>query len=1397
MHCNARQCSRINDIMHYDKYVRDDVDENKRKRLKVFIEEKDKEDKDNEDVPDIKKGKINKHFYKNSTEMQKHSFGVHIGIESIADHTEAKKKFFGKKYVLEPHPISIDEYNDSKSDSEYTQIIKKTKVKRNIIEEESVVSKRKNIRKTMSDVKKKNKKFDDVEDSEFDSSLLETQSDEYNTQSVDMQFDEINVMNIMMEEKYREKNSGGGSIYCYSRMLVFFPMITTKKSHQFYLICFNMKTAEIDIIDNLNNDIEDISVRYGELPIYLIKALLLGTDDKIKITLDENPEDIDLKMILEKRLAFFKELNHHDDDNAMVVLDNGNDVPKEYVKDNEVSKEKDDVTEKEKDIENMFEIGGKNTVQEINKEKNVENVVDQDVDKPEDVEKESEFGNNELELNHRDDDNAMVVLDNDNDVPEESVKDNEVSKKKDDVTEKEKDVENMFEIGGKNTIQEFNKGKNVKKVVDQDVDKPEDVEKEKIGSMSREEELEQFKSKTVHVTIRQIQDMKDYLSDNLSKIKALLLDTVDKIKIALDKNPEDIDLKMILEKRLAFFKELNHHDDDNVMVVLDNGNDVSKESVKDNEVSKEKYDVTEKEKDVENMFEIGGKNKVQNYPYKFKWADMEILISEGSPVTRTDSQMETYKTISQDIRDQLNAEAKVVQIILTGIDNDIYSTVDACPNALNVQFLLQLQLEWQRFATLVKRSQELKTISYHKLYDILKQHQHEVNEIRAERLAQVANPLALVVQQQPVYHPQNHHTHYTQNSLTRSQQVVTKNRGKAIVNSLQLIYDQEPSMVAEDDETTKDKEIDKLMALISLSFKKIYKPTNNNLQTSSNTSRANQDNSLRINKSAGYENQRIGNVAGARETVCSTMVQKSRIQCYNCKEFGHVARECHKLKRAKDVVYHREKMILNWERIICTWQNFKRFLQTLLILDPSLMMNHCKREEIDQNDDDNDLANECELLASLIEKLKCEIDENKNHNKILETSNKVLIEKLKGEIEDFKNKNKSLESSNNRFKEANNKLFETKNLLYTDFKKSEAKLARRNSMEYASKMEIECAQKEAQIKLYKTREDKELDKVIPLENKVKVLDNIVYKTGQSIQTMNMLNNKSPEPDKVIRLEKESRSKLCDLIRPFDYDKLNNLYDLFVPQHEKSPEQRYFLERSRLSHTSVNNGKSKESFNKQATLLEKPMDESIPLDKKCQSSIEIFKVKTYVNTIFNGVELCKEKSLTEHILFLNEIDRLSMEYYYADHMNAILGVYTELDEVTNLQCDYLELLEKCECLETKLSKSKMMSKSFEGLQKHAINLEIDLQQCQEKIKNDKSFTENLSKEFRKEREQYFEIQDLKAQLQDKGIVISELKKLIEKLKGKSVDTKFEKSTVIRQLNAFKISRPSILGKPTTF
>nr|GEW76002.1 uncharacterized mitochondrial protein AtMg00810-like [Tanacetum cinerariifolium] len=57
--------------------------------------------------------------------------------------------------------------------------------------------------------------------------------------------------------------------------------------------------------------------------------------------------------------------------------------------------------------------------------------------------------------------------------------------------------------------------------------------------------------------------------------------------------------------------------------------------------------------------------------------------------------------------------------------------------------------------------------------------------------------------------------------------------------------------------------------------------------------------------------------------------------------------------------------------------------------------------------------------------------------------------------------------------------------------------------------------------------------------------------------------------------------------------------------------------------------------------------------------------------------------------------------------------------------------------------------------------------------------------------------LKAQLQDKNIALSELKKLIEKCKGKSMETKFDKPSVVRQPNAQRIPKPLVLGKPAPF
>ncbi|GJU94271.1 hypothetical protein Tco_1319027 [Tanacetum coccineum] len=175
-------------------------------------------------------------------------------------------------------------------------------------------------------------------------------------------------------------------------------------------------------------------------------------------------------------------------------------------------------------------------------------------------------------------------------------------------------------------------------------------------------------------------------------------------------------------------------------------------------------------------------------------------------------------------------------------------------------------------------------------------------------------------------------------------------------------------------------------------------------------------------------------------------------------------------------------------------------------------------------------------------------------------------------------------------------------------------------------------------------------------------------------------------------------------------------------------------------------------------------------------------------------------------FSNIYDLLLEECVSKDVTCSYLHSLSDLNAYAELQCLYLHKVKECECLAQKLSKQtesvnkevhNKLLKSFAKLENHSISLELALQQCKEQMKNNSVCKENGSNVFRKEREQYHEIQDLKAQMQDKNIAISELKKLIEKCKGKSVETQFDKPSVVRQPNAQRIPKPSVLGKPTPF
>nr|GEU64451.1 hypothetical protein [Tanacetum cinerariifolium] len=148
-------------------------------------------------------------------------------------------------------------------------------------------------------------------------------------------------------------------------------------------------------------------------------------------------------------------------------------------------------------------------------------------------------------------------------------------------------------------------------------------------------------------------------------------------------------------------------------------------------------------------------------------------------------------------------------------------------------------------------------------------------------------------------------------------------------------------------------------------------------------------------------------------------------------------------------------------------------------------------------------------------------------------------------------------------------------------------------------------------------------------------------------------------------------------------------------------------------------------------------------------------------------------------FSNMYDMILQESVSNEVMCSYLLSLSNLDELAELQYLYLHKVKERDCLAQKLSKQTesvskevytKLSRCFAKLEKHSISLELALQKCKEQVKNDTVWNEQASNIFRKEREQYFKFQDLKAQIQDKNSAISELKKLIEKCKGKSMETK---------------------------
>nr|GEV59572.1 ribonuclease H-like domain-containing protein [Tanacetum cinerariifolium] len=474
----------------------------------------------------------------------------------------------------------------------------------------------------------------------------------------------------------------------------------------------------------------------------------------------------------------------------------------------------------------------------------------------------------------------------------------------------------------------------------------------------------------------------------------------------------------------------------------------------------------------------------------------------------------------------------------------------------------------------------------------------------------------------------------------------------------------------------RDKDMQKNLAFIAKYFKKIYKPTNNNLRTSSNSKKKNVDTTPRYKNddhSEQFRNQRTLNVAGAREKVGIPVVQQYGIQCYSFKEYGHFAKECRKPKR------------YDW------------------------------LADTDEEVDEQELEAHYSYMAKIQEVPTA--DSGTDSEPVEQVQNDAGYNVFANHLQ-----------YSEQFEFVSNTC-----LVETDDS---------NVIPYSPDMCEDDIQNE--------------------QNDVESDDELLI----------------PDGEETLALERESRSKLNkDLVHPYDYTKLNSLYEIFKPLTQEYETQLAHANEIRRKMWRKYFVKSKPNIYKNIGFL--PISKSI---SKSQQAYNVMK-----NNINHFKQIVDDAWIKHSKDLFRAPTAQDMEVLIQTRLMP-LAIKTQSDSlkfVHELKQEMHADLKYVESIEKEIDELESDKTEFSDM------YDVILQDCLSKDVMC-SYLMSLSN-----LDALDELQYLKAQLQDKNIAISVLKKLIEKGKQKSVDTKFDRPSVVRQLNAQRILKPSILGKPIPF
>ncbi|GJT37416.1 retrovirus-related pol polyprotein from transposon TNT 1-94 [Tanacetum coccineum] len=270
--------------------------------------------------------------------------------------------------------------------------------------------------------------------------------------------------------------------------------------------------------------------------------------------------------------------------------------------------------------------------------------------------------------------------------------------------------------------------------------------------------------------------------------------------------------------------------------------------------------------------------------------------------------------------------------------------------------------------------------------------------------------------------------------------------------------------------------INHMMSFLTAVVTSRYPNTNNHLRNSSNPKQQATINDGRVTLQP-VQGRQTSFDAGTTRTYTlgvseSNSGKQMTVTCYNCKGEGHMSKQCTKPKRRRDESWFKDKVLLVQaqanDQIL--HEEELAFLVALGIAEVALMANlsHYGSDALAElnvvNHSETEITSDSNIIpySQYKEQVKVlkegqNIDLNSKDNILDSSAQSVEIDRLKQPLSEHLKEKDSL--------------MQTVTLLKNDFKKEESK---------------------------------NIDREIALENRIKQLDNIVFKRDQSTQTVHML-----------------------------------------------------------------------------------------------------------------------------------------------------------------------------------------------------------------------------------------------------------------------------------------------------